>query len=123
MKITDRHGGVDDVGNDEHNIADFFLQFGFQSFAFGQTLGKLRHFGFFRLGFLTLALRHQRADALGNLVAVGAKTVGLLHDGAQFLVERNDFIDERELGVLKFLADIVLDDIGVFPKESDVQHK
>ena len=122
---TQRHGVVDDLGNDQHPLVELGVQLVLQLLQVGQTLGVLGHFllhglGFGQLGGVLLGLAHQHADLLGQGIAGGAELVGL-HDGGTALgVQLNDLIHQGQLFVLELLFDVLLDDVGIFPDKFDV---
>ena len=119
---ADRHGIVDDLRDDQHALADLrgarlllLLQLGeLVLHGLDLLLGGLR--------LLALALCHHAADGLADLVALRAQIVGALNRGAVFLVQLDDLIDQRELGVLKLLLDVLAHEVGIGAQKVDVQH-
>ena len=124
---ADGHAGVDHLGDLVHDLLDAGLQLilaGLQLFQpvglGGDLLFDLLGLG--GLGRVLLGLAHQRADLLGQLVAVGAQAVALADDGAVLGVQRDDLVHQRQLGVLEFLFDVLLDLVGMLPDKTDIQH-
>ena len=60
--FSDRHAGIDDIGNRHHDLRDLLIARLFLLFQLGQMRRKLRDFflGFFC--FFLLTLSHQTAD-------------------------------------------------------------
>lgn len=116
---TDGHAGVDHLGDRVHDLLDLGLQLGLlglqllQAVSLGRDL-LLDFLGLGSLGGVFLGLAHQRADLLGQLVAVCAQVAGLTDGGAVLGVKRDDLIDEGQLGVLELFPDVFLDGVRVF---------
>ena len=117
-----RYGRVDYVRDRHHYLSDALRELLFLLFESGESGGLLADLALRLLGLLALALRHQAADHLRDLVAVRAQLVRFLHYGAVRLVQRDDLVDERKLVVLELLSDILLYRFRVFPYESDIKH-
>ena len=62
------------------------------------------------------------AVCLGELVLFGAQVAGLGDGGAVEAVKFDDLVHHRQLLVLEFLADVLFDDLRVFPDKFDVEH-
>ena len=119
---ADGHGLVDNIGDDEHPLADLFRKLRFKRFKRGQLRGDLAHFGLGALGLVPLAFRHQAADALADRIALAAQIVAAGLGVAELPVEVQHLVDEDELVVLKLFADIILYQFGVVSQQFDVQH-
>ena len=127
---ADGHAGVDDVGDLEHQLPDLLRVLALQRLQLRQPLVvglHLRHVGVdlgldgLLLGALRLfQLPEQRAVGLAQLIARGAEIAGLLDRGAVRLVQLDDLVHHRQLGVLEFLFDVLFDGLGVFPYKFDV---
>ena len=104
---ADGHAGVDHLGivyMISLILACSSVSFGLQLLQ-AVSLGRDLLLDFLGLGSLVgsfLGLAHQRADLLGQLVAVCAQVAGLTDGGAVLGVKRDDLIDEGQLGVLNF---------------------
>ena len=125
---ADGHGGVDDVGDLEHDVADLGGQLGLLGLQLGQPVGVGLHLGLGGLGLGQLAgvlfgLAHQHAHLLGQGVALGPQVVGLVHRGAVLLVQRQHLVHQGQLGVLKLLLDVLLDGFGILPDKFHIQHR
>ena len=122
---ADGHAGVDHLGDRVHDLLDLGLQLGLlglqllQAVSLGRDL-LLDFLGLGSLGGVFLGLAHQRADLLGQLVAVCAQVAGLTDGGAVLGVKRDDLIDERQLGVLELFPDVFLDSVRVFTDKTNV---
>ena len=124
---TDGHGGVDDLGDHDHALVQLFFQLHFQFLQLSQTVGllldlSLNGLGLGCFGRILLGLTHQHTDLLGQSVAVGAQLVGLHDGGAALAVQLNDFVHQRQLGVLELLLDVFSDSVGIFPDKLNVEH-
>ena len=106
---------------------DLGLEFLLLLFKLGQTRRLRRDLcldglGLFELGRVLFRLPHEHADLFRQAVALSAQIRCLVDGGAVGLVELDHFVDERELGVLKFFADVFPNEIGVFADQSNVNH-
>ena len=119
---ADRHGIVDDLRDDQHPLADLRGVFGLLLFELGQLVLHVLYLLLGRLGLLALALGHHAADRLADLVALRAQEIGALNGRAVRLVQLDDLIDQRELGVLKLLLDVLAHEVGIGAQKVDVQH-
>ena len=124
---AERHARVDDLRDGEHDLVDLGLEFLLLLFKLGQTRRLRRDLcldglGLFELGRVLFRLPHEHADLFRQAVALSAQIRRLVDGGAVGLVELDHFVDERELGVLKFFADVFPNEIGVFADQSNVNH-
>ena len=124
---AERHAGVDDLRDGEHDLVDFCLELLLLLFKLGQTRGlrsdlRLDGLGLFELGRVLFRLAHEHADLFRQAVALCAQVRRLVDGGAVGFVELDHFIDERELGVLKLFADVFPHEVGVFANQSNVNH-
>ena len=124
---ADGNGGIDHLRDHHHDFGDLLGQAALHLLQLGQSVGVGLHLGLGLLGFRQLAgvlfgLSHQHAYPLGQLVALGPQVVGLVHGGALFGVQSDYLVYQRELGVLKFLVDILLDGFRVVPDKFDIKH-
>ena len=122
---ADGHAGVDHLRDRVHDLLDLGLQLGLLGLQLLQavSLGRDLLLDFLSLGSLGgvfLGLAHQRADLLGQLVAVCAQVAGLTDGGAVLGVKRDDLIDEGQLGVLELFLDVFLDSVRVFTDKTNV---
>ncbi len=124
---ADRHGGVDDVGDVQHQRADARGAVLLQLFQLLKPLGVGLHLGLDLLGLGELGrvlfrLTHQHADLLGKAVAAGAQLAGLGDGGAVLRVELQHLVHHGQLVILKLFLDVFLDDLRIFPDKLDIQH-
>ena len=124
---ADGHGGVNDLGDLEHDVVDLLVQLSFQLFQSGQPLSLigdllLHSLGLSQLAGVLLGLTHQHADLLAQAVAVGTELVRLLNVGPALAVQLDDLIHQRQLLVLKLLLDVFLHNVGIFPDKLNVEH-
>ncbi len=124
---AERHAGVNDLRDGEHDLVDLGLEFLLLLFKLGQTRGlrgdlRLDGLGLFELGRVLFRLAHEHADLFRQAVALSAQIRRLVDSGAVGLVKLDHFVDERELGVLKLFADVFPNQIGVFADQSNVNH-
>ena len=87
-----------------------------------QLLGLIRHLLAQSHALFLLALRHQSADLLRQLVAVCTQLVCLGHGSPTTLVQFDYLIHQGQLFVLKFLFDVLLYQFGIFPHKFHIQH-
>ncbi len=120
--FADGHGIVDDVRDHQHALADLRLELRFLLFQGVQLLGDAGDFLAYLHRLVLLALAHQRADLLGQDVALVAQGIAALQGVAVFLVQGDDLVHHGQLLVLEFLADVFLDFFRVGPDQVDVQH-
>ena len=119
MCIRDR---INDVRNDHHTVFDFL---GKGLFILFQPCHLVRHgldLGLDLLGFVLLALCHQAADLLGLFVAHGAQLVAAGLGGAEFGVEFDDLVNERQLFVLELLFNVLFHRVRILSDKFDIQH-
>ena len=124
---AERHAGVDDLRDGEHDLVNFRLELFLLLFELGQTRrlrGDLRLdcLGLLKFGWVLFRLAHEHADLFRQGVALCAQVRRLVDGGAVGLVKLDHFVDERELGVLKLFADVFPNQIGVFADQSNVNH-
>ena len=124
---ADGHGGIDDVGNLEQDAADLRGQLSLPVLQEGQPVGVgldlgLQRLGLGQLGGVLLGLPHQYAHLLALGVAGGAQFLGLLDGAAVLCVQLQHLIHQGELLFLKFLLNVLLHGVGIFPDEFNVQH-
>ena len=106
---------------------NLFVQFRLQLFQSSQPLGFVRDLLLYGLGLCQLAgiflgLSHQHTNLLAEPVAVSAELVGLLNVSPALSVQRNDLVYQRQLFILKFLLDVFLYGIRVFPDKLHIKH-
>ena len=119
---ADGHGWVDDVGDHQHTLSDLLCVLHLLLFDGGQLVLHVLHLLLGGLGLVLLALAHQRADLLGDLVALGAQVVRPLDGLAVLPVECHDLIHEDQLLVLELLLDVLPDEFGIRANQIDIQH-
>ena len=120
--FADRDGRIDDIRDHHHDLLDFLGKLGFRLLELGKTRGILCNLLLNGIGFVEFLLAHQHTDLLAQLVAACAQVVGFLLSGSCLRVQFDDFIDQRQLGVLEFVSYILLNDFRILPDESDIQH-
>ena len=130
---ADGYAFVDDLGDHQHDLVKGGLGLLLLSLQRGHTVGVGLdggvigvdlglNGGLFRLVGALFQLAEQRAVGLGQLVALGLQGLAV-GDGLTALgVQRNGLVHQRQLGVLELLADVFLDDIGIFPDKFDIKH-
>ena len=116
------NGRVDDVRDDHHAGLDLLGELGLLLFEGRELVGHLGHSGLDLLGLVFEPLLHVTADLLGEAVPGCAQLVAPGLGGADFLVELDDLVNERELFVLELLLDVFLYDVGIAPQEFDIYH-
>ncbi len=118
--FPDRDGRIDHLGDDHHLCFDLFFDFLLSGGQFIDPVGILRDLCLDSLGFFLLPLLHEAADLLAELVAVCTQRFHFTLDLAVLAVECDDFIDQRKLGILEFLSDVLFDQFGIFPDKLNV---
>ena len=119
---ADRHARVDDVRDRHHDLEDALVELLLLRLRREQLVGLRLDLRLDLLGLVALALAHQRADLLRELVARGAQAVRLLLRLPLLHVELDHLVDERELAVLKLLFDVFADRIRIFSQKFNVDH-
>ena len=121
------HRGIDDIGEDHHDLPDLLLQlalFGLQS---SQLVSLGFHLGFDGLRLLELAgvllsLAHEHTHLLAEGVALGAELTGTGNGVPVLLVQGQDLVNQGQLCLLELVFDVLLDDVRIVPDEFDIQH-
>ena len=124
---ADGHGGINDVGDLEHDVTDLLGQLRLQSLQLGQTVGVGLDLGLgllslLELGGVLLGLAHQDAHLLAEGVALGAQVLSLGNGGTVLAVQLQHFVHQGQLLILELLLDVFLYHVGVFPDKLDIQH-
>ena len=130
---ADRHGGVDHLGDDQHDLVQRGLRLlllGLQlGHAFGIGLdggvvGVDLHLngGSFGLVGAFFQLAEQGAVGLGQLVALGLQRLTVGNGLTALGVQCDGLVHQRQLGVLELLADVFLDGFRVLPDKFDIKH-
>ena len=124
---ADGDGGVDDVGDNQHDFPDFLRQPGLLLLQLGQPVGVGLHLGlgflgFRQLGGVLLGLPHEHAHLLAEGVPGGPELVGFRHGGPVFTVQGQHLVHQGELFLLEFLLDVFLYSHGVLPDKTNVEH-
>ena len=112
--LTDRNGLINNVGDDHHDLGNLFLQFGLGSFQFCQTLCTCSYFCLLGFCLFLLALTHQCTDLFGDTVSGSTQIICLLLCLSALGIQCNHFIYQRELFILVFFSDVLLDYLGIF---------
>ena len=130
---ADRHGGVDHLGDDQHDL----VQCGLRLLLFGL---QLRHplgigldggvvgvdlrlnGGLLRLVGAFFQLAEQGAVCLGQLVALGLQRLAVGNGLTALGVQCDGLVHQRQLGILELLADVFLDGFRVLPDKFDIKH-
>ena len=120
--LADGHGGVDDVGDDQHPLPDLpshLLLLALHLLQFpGDGLDPLLHF----LGLVLLPLAHELADLFADLVALLPQLVPPGLGGPELLVQGQDFVHQGQLLVLELLLDVLLHQLRVGADQFHIQH-
>ncbi len=120
--LADGHGIVDDVGDHQHALSDLLGVLDLLLLDVGQLVLHVLDLLLGGLGLVALALAHQHADLLGDLVALGTQVVRALYGLAVLAVKIQHLVHQGQLGVLKLLFDILAHQIGVAAHQIDIQH-
>ena len=67
-------------------------------------------------------LAEQGAVGLGQFVALGLQSLAVGNGLPPLGVQSNGLVHQRQLGVLKFLANVFLYKLGILPHKFNVQH-
>ena len=119
---ADGYTGVQHIGDDKHPLAYFLRKLRLTHLQLFQAVRLLGDLLFHSFRFVLFALCHQRTNAFGQLIALCAQPIALGNGCAVFGIQRDHFIHQQQLAVLKFLFDIFLYKFGVFPYKFDIQH-
>ena len=131
--LADGHGGVDHLGDDHHDFVQRRLRVLLLGLQLGHALGislyggvvgvdldlKLRLFGLV-CAFFQLA--EQGPVGLRQLVALRLQSLAVSNGLASLGIQGDGLVHQGQLGVLKFLADVLFYQVGIFPHKSNVQH-
>ena len=120
--LADRNGGIDDLRNHEHTLANLGGVFFLILFQLRQLVLHLLDLRLDLLGFLALTFRHHAADLLAQLVALRTQVIRALNCLAVLLVQLQHLVDQRKLCVLELLFDVLADQIRVRADQIDIQH-
>ena len=111
---ADGNRRVNNLRNGHHDLVKLFFKLFFNSLKLGKAGGALSYLLFRLLSLVLFALRHQRADLLGNFISGRTKLVGFLDSRAESGVKLNRLVNKRELCVLELVADVLTNNVGVF---------
>ena len=123
--LPDGDGGVDDVGDLEHDPADLRGQLGFLLLQLGQPVGVGLHLGLgglrlLQLGGVLLGLPHEHPHLFRQGVPGGAEAVGLGHGVPVAAVQLDHLVHQGDLLLLEFLFDVFFDRFRIVPDEFNV---
>ena len=113
--FSNGNGRINNIGNNHHNFCDLFLQLSFQLLQFCQTFCPCIYLGLYCLRFFFLSLAHQRANLLGQLLALSPEGIRLLLGFSGLDIQFHHLIHQWQLAVLKFVSDVLLYCFGIFP--------
>jgi len=124
---ADGNGGIDDVRDGQHDLADAHGKLVVQRLKLGKAVGvcldlRLCLLGLGKLRGVLLRLTHELSDLFRQRVAACAQLVCLGHRRAVFHVKVNDLVHQRQLLVLKLLFDVFLYCIRVFADKFYIEH-
>ena len=111
--LADRHAGIDHVRDLHHDLLHAVSD---HCFFFLDLLQLICHgsdllFDCFR--FVSLSFLHQTADLLAHRIALCAQIIHTLLHRTQLTVFDDHFIYQRKFLVLKFLFDVLFDEIRI----------
>ena len=129
---ADGDGGIDDVRDHIHDLAQLVLGLGLLLFELGAAvvvgldLGIIFLDLLLELGLLCLVrlfeLAVERPVGLRELIAGGLQLLAFLLGRALLRVEADGLVDERQLFILELFPDVFADCIRIFPQKSDIDH-
>ena len=119
---ANRHGGINNVRDFHHPLGQRLAQGCLLLLQRLQLLGLLVDQRLLGLGLLAFALPHEHTDLLAHLVAGGAQLIGTGVYFPLFGVQLQHLVHQRQLFILKFLFDVFLYQLRVFPDQLDIQH-
>ena len=120
--FSDRHGGIDDVRDHHHDAPDLLADLRFLRLQLGDPPVDAGDLLLHLFRFLFLALLHQAADLLRDLVRLRAQFVRLSLGLPALQVKRDHFIHQRKLLILELLPDILLHDLRILPQKLNIYH-
>ena len=118
--LANGHGVVDEVGDNQHPLADFGGHLRLLALHLLQLAGDGLHLLFHLLGLVLLALAHQLANLLADGVALLAQLVAPALRGAELGVQLQNLVHQGQLLVLEFLLDVLLYQLRVGADKLDV---
>ena len=130
---ADGHGVIDDLGDHQHDLVQGGFGLGLLGFQLGHAVGVRfdggvvgvdlgLDGGLLRLVGALFQLAEQGTVGLGQLVALGLQGLTVVDGLAALGIQGNGLVHQGQLGVLELLADIFLDNVGVFPNKFDIKH-
>ena len=122
-----RHGGIDDIGDHQHDLMDLRSQLIFLFLQLSQPVSVsldlcLDLFGLFQLTGILLGHAHELTDLLRQRVACSTKLLCLRNGCTILSVQCNYLIHQRELLILKLLFNIFFYNVRIFPDKLNVKH-
>ena len=120
--LTDRHGVVNEVRDHQHDLADTGRQFCFCLFQFFQLGANCTYLCLDSFGFFLFSLSHESTDLLADRLPLAAELVALYLCFAEFLIQFHNFIYQRQLFVLKLLANVFFDFFRIVPDPFHIDH-
>ena len=113
--LSDRNTRINDVRNGHHDLRYLFVQLLFLCRKLFQTCRICSDLFFHFFCFLFFALSHQSADLFGKFVSSCTKLICFLLRSPSLCIQTDHLIHQRQLLILKFIFDILLYKIGIFP--------
>lgn len=114
---ADGHGVVRQVRDAEHELLEFLVHLREAAVDGGDLLADAAALIQVLDGLLGLGLLR---DELADLIATGLAGLGLLDKAAALLVERENLVDDGDVGVA--VGEFLADEVGCVAEESDVEH-
>ena len=74
--LSYRNRGINDIGDNHHDLCDLFLEFFFHRLKLCKSLCKFCHFLLYSLCLFFLSLSHKSSDFLGDLVSLISQIIG-----------------------------------------------
>ena len=90
--FTDRYGRVDDIRDRHHDLLDALLEIFFFLLQLSKVVGSCCNLFLNFLSLFLLALSHQCADLLGDLISARAEVISLLLYFSVLLVQFDHFV-------------------------------
>ncbi len=118
---TERDGRIDDLRNEHHVLSDDLIGLSLDGVQLINA-AVVRNLPLDLLCLFLLSLLHQGPDLFGDLFLLRADRVRLLLGSAALRVVLDHLVHQRELGILKFLFDILPDGVRIFTQKLYINH-
>ena len=90
--LSDRHTGINHIGDDHHALHDLFLQYRFLLLQFSKSFGEGGNFFLYLIRFFLFTFCHEGTNLLGNLILLASQFIRLHLHFSGFHIQADYFI-------------------------------